>query len=135
MALYQKRPRKMKNERTKTETELKKDAFKSITDFNYLYINEKGKVYSIKTGKYLQPTPRNYVKTENKYLKVPKLVLMAFNGEPIRNGKILYIDGNTANLSRQNLKYSRLFTIEQTNKVNKADLLTAIRCYIRVYMH
>jgi len=132
MEIHKNSPRKMIKQRPKTEKELKKEGFKLIENYNYLYINVNGKVYSTKTRKYIQPTARNYIKAGQKYINVPKVVLMAFKNEPIRNGKILYIDGNTANLSHVNIKYSRLFTNEQTKKVNNTDLMTSIRCYFEV---
>ena len=122
----------MKATRPKTAKELKNEGFRLVNGFDYLYINENGKVYDTNKRKYLTPTARNYIKPENKYLSVPKLVLMTFDGKAYKSGQIQYIDGNKANLSRENIKYSRLFTTEQSNKVNKSDLLTAIRCYFEI---
>lgn len=122
----------MKATRPKTTKELKNEGFKLVNEFDYLYINEKGKVYDTNKRKYLTPTARNYIQTENKYLSVPKLVLMTFDGKAYKSGQIQYIDGNKANLSRENIKYSRLHSKEQTEKVNTADLLTAIRCYFEI---
>lgn len=122
----------MKATHQKTVKELKNEGFKSVNEFEHLYINEKGKVYSTTARKYLKPTARNYIKTENKYLNVPKLVLMTFKGEKYKSGQIYYIDGNKENLHSENVKYSRLFTPEQNNTVNTADLLTCIRCYFEV---
>ena len=112
--------------------ELKQNGFKQVTDFNYLFINQAGKVYDRETGKYLTRTKNNHLKTQGKYLNVPKLILQAFKGQKYRDGKMVYIDGNRANLEPDNLKYASLFNTGQTVEVNQADLTTAIRCYFEV---
>jgi len=116
----------------KTAKQLKKDGFKPIPGYESLLISETGKVYSLQTAKHLKRTERNYIKHENKYLSVPKLVLMTFKGEPYKSGQIVYIDGIKTNSSKENIKYTRLFVPEQSTKVNTADLLTSIRCYFEV---
>lgn len=122
-----------RSKRAETIHQLKQSGFKLVTGFSSLYVNPQGKVYNLKTGKYLKPTPRNFIKPENEYLSVPKLVLQAFAKQPYRNGQIQYIDGNKANLSIQNLKYSRIFEPDRKPEpVNRENLLTAIRCYIQV---
>lgn len=122
-----------RSKRAETIHQLKQSGFKLVTGFSSLYVNTQGKVYNLKTGKYLKPTPRNLIKPENEYLSVPKLVLQAFAKQPYRNGQIQYIDGNKTNLSVQNLKYSRIFTPDRTPEpVNRENLMTAIRCYIQV---
>ena len=118
--------------RTQTAKELKKAGFISVPEHETLLINNTGKVYDTNTGKYLKPTARNYITAENKYLSLPKLVLMTFKGEKYRNGQIHYKDGNNKNLSPSNIQYSRIFAPKQTEPINKADLLTAIRCYFEV---
>ncbi len=122
----------MKRTRPKTSKELKKEGFKLVNDFDYLFINENGKVYDTNKQRFLKPTSRNYIKAENKLLSVPKLVLMTFDGKPYKRGQIQYIDGNKSNLSPKNIKYIRLFAPEHKNKVNQTDLITAIRCYFEI---
>lgn len=125
----------MKTARPKTENELKKECFKLLDGFTHLYINDAGNVYDTNKKKYLKPTSRNYIKPGNKYLSVPKLVLMTFKGEPYKRGQIHYIDGKMQNMSVKNIKYTRLYTPEQNNKVNKDNLFTAIRCYFEVELN
>jgi hypothetical protein len=122
----------MRATQPKTAKELKKKGFLQIPGYESLLINDNGKVYNQQTGKNLNSTKRNYIRFENKYLNVPKLVLMTFEGEPYKSGKIVFIDGKSANLSKENIKYSRLFVSEQNDKVNTKDLLTALRCYFEV---
>lgn len=121
------------SKRAETIHQLKQDGFKLVKGFSYLYVNPQGKVYSLKTGKYLKPTARNLIKPENKYLSVPKLVLQAFAKQPYRNGQIHYIDCNKSNLAVQNIKYSRIYAPDRTPEpVNRENLLIAIRCCIQV---
>lgn len=112
--------------------QLKQNGFKMVKDCPDLYINETGKVYSLKTGEYLKPDPKNNIKAETQRLSVPKLILQAFKGETYRTGKIVYIDGNKANTTAENIKYSRLFEPGKTIEVNQTALMTAIRCYFEV---
>jgi hypothetical protein len=89
-------------------------------------------IYSLKTADFIKHTSINYIKIENRYLNVSKLVLQAFKGEPYRPGQIAYNDGQPFNLYVHNIKYKALFERTQKNEVNKADLMTAIRCYFAV---
>lgn len=116
---------------TKTEVinGLKADGFKMVNGFRHLYINSLGSVYNVKTGKFIKG---NYIKSENNYLSVAKLVLQAFKNEPYRNGHITFIDGNKENLSIENIKYSRIFEPTQYEETNHSELLKAIRCYFEV---
>jgi hypothetical protein len=108
---------------------LKADGYKMVNGFRYLYINPFGSIYNLKTGKY---SKKIYIKPENNYLSVAKLVLQAFRNEPYRNGHITFIDGNKENLSVENIKYNRLFESNQHEEINHSELLKAIRCYFEV---
>lgn len=112
--------------------QLKQNGFKMVKCYPYLYINENGKVFNLNTGKHLQPGRRNIIKPETNELNLLKLVLQAFKGETYRAGQIVFIDGNKANITAENIKYSRLFEPGKTIEVNKDDLITAIRCYFEV---
>jgi hypothetical protein len=123
----------MKREtRNETIHQLKELGFILVKGYRQLYINEVGQVYSLEHDRYLTPTAKNYIRLEKGYLSIPKLVLMAFKGEPYRSGQIHYIDGNSKNMSRENVKYSCLFPTNKSVIVNKHDLMTAIRCYFEV---
>lgn len=126
----------MKREtRNETIHELKRQGFRLVKEYKYLYINELGKIYSLRQGKYLKPTAQNYIPLEKGYLSVPKLVLLVFKEQTYRTGQIHYIDGNKRNLSGENLKYSCLFSTDINVTVNKTDLMSAIRCYFEVDKH
>jgi len=117
---------------TTTVKQLKDAEFIQVKNFSHLYINQSGNVHNLKTGKYLKPNGKNYIRTESKYLSVPKMILEAFAGQKYRDGQTVYIDGNKSNLTPLNLKYARLFEPSRTYEVNQTDLMSAIRCYFEV---
>lgn len=121
-----------RNKRNQTINELKQSGFSVVSGYRNLYVNKNGKVFNLNTGRYLKPTQRNYIITDGKYLNAAKLILMVFSNEPYRDGQIIHIDGNKSNLSVKNLKYARIHDTNTIEKVNKADLLKAIRCYFSV---
>ena len=122
----------MQESKTKSIQQLRKNGFKSIEVFNFLYINQMGKVHNLHTGKYLKPNERNYIQFAGEYISIPKMMLHAFSGQKYRAGQIEYIDGNKENITLQNLKYKRLFEPSKTNILNIKGLYTSIRCYFEV---
>jgi len=117
---------------TESLFQLTQTGFKKIPGFNFLFINQTGSVYSFKTGKYLKQNSRNYIKQQNQYLSVPKLILQVFSGQIYKSGHVIRVDGNKLNLTPQNLKYANLSEQNTRHKVNPIDLKNAIRCYFRV---
>lgn len=113
-------------------SDLKVKGYKPVKDYKGLYINQIGEVYNLKTGKYHKLTARNYVIIDKRPLNVPKLVLQAFKGQKVRNGHIVYIDGNKRNLSPKNLKYAQIYPASCSVQIDYPKLLSAIRCYIEV---
>jgi hypothetical protein len=111
---------------------LKEQGYKPVSGFSDLFINPLGQVYSLKKGKHIQPSNRNCIYSGAGFLSIPKLVLQAFRGQKYRSGQITYIDGNKANTTPGNLKYSSLFNKSEKELVNYSGLLTAIRCYFAV---
>jgi len=78
-----------------------------------------------------QPASRDRLTLNGKTIRIEKVVLWIFKGEPIRGGKIVHIDGNASNNSPENLKYRTSQALTPEN-VNRAQLLTAIRYYFSV---
>lgn len=113
-------------------SELTTKGFKPVKGYKGLYINKLGEVYNRNTGKYLKLSARKYVIIDKNPLNVPKLVLQAFKGQKVRTGHIVYIDGNKRNLTPVNLRYAQLYPASCSVKIDRAKLLTAIRCYIEV---
>lgn len=112
---------------------LKANGYKRIPDCSYLYLNEYGKIYSLKKGKELIATVKNLVLVENEYLSVPKLILLVFRKEPIRQKQhICYIDGDRSNLALSNIEYVRKYGSGLKTNVDVENLLIAIRCYFEV---
>lgn len=123
----------MQYNRAETIKRLKQKGFKVITGFSYLYINQQGQVFSLITGKYIEPNTRNCIRPRGEWLSVPKLVLQEFGMQLYRSGQITYLDGDKSNMSIKNIKYSRIFAPDRTaESVNSENLTKAIRCYIQV---
>lgn len=105
----------------------KSKGFRRIPETD-IFINESGKITVYPKERTTSPS-RIYL--NGKTIRIEKFVLWIFKGEPIRGGKIVHIDGNTANNSPENLKYRTLEALTPEN-VNRAQLLTAIRYYFSV---
>jgi hypothetical protein len=122
-----------RKKRIETISQLRKDGFRVVKGYPSTYVNNCGKVYDLRKGKFIKPTKKNYIKPENQYLNVAKLVIQTFGNDPYRSGQITYIDGDKENLNIQNIKYSRLFVPNQTNKpICHDNLISAIRCYFEI---
>lgn len=122
-----------RSKRSEIIKQLKQEGFKLISGFSYLYINPQGRVFNLKTGRYMKPVKQNTIKPESKYLSVPKLVLQAFANQPYRRGQIQFFDGNKNNVEAENMRYAQLFPPNQKpDPVKPENLLMAIRCYFQV---
>ena len=109
--------------------DLKKQGFRRIPETDF-FINDKGQTMIYPKN---QPESRARLTLNGKTIRIEKVVLWIFKGEAIRGGKIVHIDGNTANNSPENLKYKTLGTLTAAPvNVNRHDLLTAIRCFFIV---
>ena len=115
-------------------SKLKLRGFKVIPKSRNYYINQSGDIVNLITGNLLKNYPRNeHVRIEGKTLNIAKLVLLTFKKQPYReNQHIEYKDSDKTNYHLSNVKYKRIFKAKAACKVNKADLLTAIRCYFAV---
>ena len=112
--------------RNQAISDLKKQGFRRIPETD-TFINEQGQTMIYPKN---QPESRARLTLNGKTIRIEKVVLWIFKGEPIRGGKIVHIDGNTANNSPENLKYRTLGTLTAAPvNVNRPDLLTAIRCF------
>ena len=124
-------------QRRKKEREAVRDliakGFKRVQTLSDLFINECGAVYSLTKGKELTRDKRNTVNVDGKRVNVAKLLLSAFSGEPMReNSHIMYIDGNSSNISPSNVKYPQIYTNGLKTDVNPDQLRDIIRCYFEV---
>lgn len=72
------------------------------------------------------------VKTKYGFIRTEKAVLWAFKGETPRSGKVVHLNGDRADFTPENLKYSTLKECRQTEKVNTGRLHTALRCYFKI---
>lgn len=122
-----------REQRSKVIRNLKANGYKQVSDYPSLYLNENGTVYSLKKGRELKATAKHLVLVDNEYLNIPKLLLLVFRKEPIRNNQhIRYIDGNRSNFTLSNIEYVQKFGNGLKAKINNEELLTAIRCYFEV---
>lgn len=112
--------------RNQVIADLKKQGFRRIPETD-IFINEQGQTMIYPKN---QPASRDRLTLNGKTIRIEKVVLWIFKGEPIRGGKIVHIDGNASNNSPENLKYRTLGTLTAAPvNVNRPDLLTAIRCF------
>ena len=113
--------------RNQVIADLKKQGFRSIPETD-IFINDKGETMIYPKN---QPASRDRLTLNGKTIRIEKVVLWIFKGEPIRGGKIVHIDGNKRNNRPENLKYRTSQALTPEN-VNRAQLLTAIRYYFSV---
>lgn len=122
-----------REQRNEVIRNLKANGYKQVSNYPSLYLNENGTVYSLKKGRELKVTAKHLVLVDSEYLSIPKLLLLVFRKEPIRNNQhIRYIDGNRSNLNLSNIEYVQKFGNGLKTKINSEELLTAIRCYFEV---
>ena len=90
------------------------------------WINRKGEQYNEHTKKVRTlrnvPTPYGRITTE-------KAVLWLFKKETPRAGIVYHLNGDKSDKTPENLKYAISSDCHAPEKINRADLLTAIRCY------
>lgn len=119
-----------RSQRSQQIESLKQQGFKVVKGDKQLYVNSRGEVYNLNTGRYMKPRSDNKIKSETGYWNIDKLVLEAFGGEPYRSGHIIHKDGNKANREISNLKYNCVFPPDvEPEPLNNEDILKAIRCY------
>lgn len=119
-----------------TLKELSDLGFKHTRQYDDILINKTGKVYNLKRAKFVKlKSPGNYLMLDGKYISVPKLVLSLFKGEKVREGQIIYKDGNKSNLHVDNLAYSRLFDPDKKPNIMNPNLIDVFRCYLHLNRH
>lgn len=118
--------------RTELIKQLKKQGFKMPKVCSTILVNSTGKVYNLKTGRYLKPNQNNVINHKGKLYNVYKLILDAFKGEPYRSGQITHKDNNKSNTSLENIIYSRIFKPDIKIEIDPTDLKNMIRCYFEV---
>lgn len=113
--------------------ELYKDGFKQVPDFADYLINESGRVYNLRKGRFKTISGQNTIKANNSSFSVSKMILSAFGGQKYRPyGRIIFRDGNKHNFQLSNIGYARLFDSAHPAVISPDDLMTAIRCYVQV---
>lgn len=113
----------------KKQSKAIRKGFKSIPKTD-LTINEFGTVYNITTGH--TRTPRNIVTPTYGRITVEKVLLWLFSNEEPRSGQITHLDGNKLNKSLTNIKYTTPKELATAVKLNRTNLVTALRCYFQI---
>lgn len=102
---------------------------KSNTSLPEIHIDRLGSVTNIKTKKILKISKRGYFFNGSTPINLPKLMLETFKKIPVRNGHIVYKDGNKTNYNLSNLEYqTKLAIIEPPAET---DILNVINYYCR----
>lgn len=93
-------------------------------------INDSGTVYNINTGH--TRTPRNIITPIYGRIVTEKVILWLFANEVPRIGSIMHLDGNKSNKSLANIKYATPKELATAVKLNRTNLITALRCYFSI---
>lgn len=120
---------KQKDMNNTKQSKTLRNGFKSIPKTD-LAINEFGTVYNITTGH--TRTPQNIVTPTHGRITVEKVLLWVFKNETPRSGHIMHIDGNKSNKSLTNIKYTTPKELVTAVKLNRTNLVTALRCYFQI---
>ncbi|TDX84054.1 hypothetical protein [Epilithonimonas xixisoli] len=106
-----------------------KKKMKSNTSIPDIHIDTLGTVTNIRTNKILKVGKRGYFTYKDKPINLPKLMLETFNKNPVRNGHIIFKDGNKKNYNISNLEYqTKLSVVEPPTDT---DILNVINYYCR----
>lgn len=100
---------------------------KSNTKIKGISINQSGIVYNTISEKQLTISQRGYFTFNGKVYNLPKLLLETFKNIPVRNGRIIFKDGNKTNFNIDNLDYqTKLAELEQPKN---EDIINVINYY------
>ena len=102
---------------------------KSNTSISDIHIDRLGTVTNIRTNKIFKVGKRGYFTYKDKPINLPKLMLETFKKNPVRNGHIIFKDGNKANYNLSNLEYQTKLAI--VSPPTEIDILNVINYYCR----
>lgn len=111
-----------------TKASLIKKGFKE-TSLKNIFVNKHGELFNYNTKRFLKPNFRGYININSKPYNLAKLILSTFKKIPIRNGKILFLNGNNKDFRLDNLFYN---SSPKQIKPNDKDLLFCIRLYFEI---
>jgi hypothetical protein len=111
-----------------TIKELQSKGFRKTT-IKGLYLTNNGKAYNLHTNNNLTASKLGKVTVNGKAHNLAKLVLETFKKTPVRNGKILFLNGKKQDFDFNNLKYA---TGTHYKAPTEASTIKCIRLYFAV---
>jgi hypothetical protein len=114
--------------KVETISPLQKKGFRKTT-INGLYLTKEGKAYNYITKNELRASVRGNVTINGKAYNLAKLVLQTFKSTPVRNGNILFLNGNKKDFHCDNLQY---LTGTHYKAPSEHDIIKCIRLYFAV---
>lgn len=111
-----------------TIRELRRKGYKRTT-VKGLYLTNKGKAYNITTHNNLSIVRHGKVNVNGKEYNVAKLILETFKKIPVRNGAILFINGDKTDFDCSNLQYA---TGTHYKAPKQDNIIKVIRLYFKV---
>ncbi|MBV6880938.1 hypothetical protein NG800_012955 [Epilithonimonas ginsengisoli] len=106
-----------------------KNKMKSNTSIPDINIDRLGTVTNIRTNKIFKVGKRGYFTYKDKPINLAKLMLETFKKIPIRNGHIIFKDGNKKNYNLSNLEYQTKLSIVEPP--TETDIINVINYYCR----
>jgi hypothetical protein len=114
--------------KVETISHLQKKGFRKTT-INGLYLTKEGKAYNYSTKNELRASARGNVTINGKAYNLAKLFLQTFRSTPIRNGNILFLNGNIKDFHCDNLQY---LTGTHYKAPSEATIINCIRLYFAI---
>jgi hypothetical protein len=111
-----------------TIKELQSKGYKK-TAIKGLFLRNNGKAYNHTTKREINPTTKGMIVFNGKYYNLSKLILATFKKIPVRNGQILFLNGNNRDFYFENLEYA---TGTHYSAPSEASLINCIRLYFEV---
>lgn len=111
-----------------TIRELQRNGYKK-TSIKGLYLTNNGKAYNTVTNNYLTVSKRGSVTVNGKQYNLAKLILETFKKKPVRNGAIVFLNGNNKDFDCNNLQYA---TGTHYKAPAEASIIKCLRLYFEV---
>lgn len=108
--------------------ELQKQGFKK-SSVKGLYLSKSGKAYNQATNRPLKPSKSGHVAIFGKSYNLAKLILETYKKTPVRNGQIIFINGNNRDFDFNNVAYA---TGTQYKAPPESEIVNCIRLYYEV---
>jgi hypothetical protein len=111
-----------------TIRELQRNGYKK-TSTKGLYLTNNGKAYNVTTNNHLSILRQGKVLVNGKEYNIAKLILETFKKTPLRNGAIVFLNGNNKDFDCNNLQYA---TGTHYKAPTQASIIKCLRLYFEV---